>query len=123
MVSEIEEQVRLLSQLVHGLYDVLNSLSERLTGEEFTVYTGRGGEFLSIEPQVTRVRWRQSSVPGTVSGRGSDLAGSSTQRLSEPCRVRSANYRMPEEPAWSEMGLGPHLSTLERHEAPEAIAS
>ena len=111
-IVQISQQVEGVYQLVEGVLNVLNSLAERITGDQFTAITGRddGQNLRRFVPELQRVVWHPAQSQGEVEWPGPDLRDPTTRRSPSPCQVRRALYELPGKSGWQEFGLDPSQS-------------
>lgn len=105
----VERVCERLDRKFKGLYDVLNSLSERLTGEQFTLVEGPSGARNVVTPELRRVMWHPVVVQGGVGSLCPDHAAPTENRYPEPCVVRRAMYEISPEIDWESCGLAKRL--------------
>lgn len=98
-----------LDRKFKGVYDVINSLSERLTGEQFTLVEGPSGKRNIVTPELRRVMWHPVIVQGGVGSPCPDHAAPTENRYPELCLVRRSMYEISPGIDWENCGLAKRL--------------
>ena len=108
-IVQLSKQVEGVHRLVEGVLNVLNSLAERMTGDQFTAITGRddGQSLRRFVPELQRVIWHPVQSQGEVEWPGPDLRDPMMRRSPSPCQVRRALYELPGISGWQDFGLDP----------------
>jgi hypothetical protein len=124
-ITHLSRQVDGVYRLVEGVLNVLNSLGERLTGEQFTVITGRddGQSLRRFVPELQRVVWHPVQSQDEVEWPGPDLRDPTTRRSPVPCQVRRALYELPGKSGWQDFGLDPSQSPERKEQVESEIQS
>mgnify|MGYP000098691190 CR=1 FL=1 len=111
--KEIDEIVNRLNYRMDrrfkGVLDVLNSLSERLTGDQFTVMEGPLGDIDTFIPELRRVWWHPVKAQGESDAPFPCHANPTENRSPEPCVIRRSMYEMKSGIGWEVDELGQRL--------------
>ena len=89
--AEVDQQ----AVLINGLYDLVASLAERLTGEEVVMLLRKpDGGFFRLEPEARSVHWYPSPRRGAIDGDAPVSSGQRPAGFRQPCVVRRAIFAL-----------------------------
>lgn len=107
-LENLERRIDTIGDLCRATFDALNSLAERITGDQFTVVISNpGGREIILRPRLDNVVWHPLEALGGGVTPFVDPQHPEKNRNPVPAVVRRAIVEMPSILGWRDVGLGP----------------